>query len=571
MAGTCKTGKGCKIWLVDYWSALHSNNQLKYQKDIKKVLKIMDSQPLNEQPNNQSADKSNDKPSKLKSLLLSVLSLLAILFITLTLQSSWHNPQEQTKLDLLQTDLVLQASQPIAFQDQTSKSNVKSEIMQSLLSDRDSQNLYAQALESYQQVLNANNYLLENIQNTPISSQLQKKLTTISELRMRSGLLQMQVNDIQGAIATWQSVQELERGNISTYGMTAQILRGLWSEPQILFPDAESQIRRTLDGWYRQVALARLYQAQQRNEKLNELFQQAQIEQDAAINRLVVVNGIPLFGGSLGIILWLGLAIQWLFFRKRSPFYFNQEQRENDHSQWQVPWGLEKIWEVMVLWFSAFCLMTQLVIPLVLELLGISIRASEDFTVQAWLVLIPYVLSVAPMLPILHLSLEKYQPLPTGWFPFKFLAPQWLTWGIGGYLAAVPLVLIVSLISQKFLQGQGGGNPLLPILTDSQNALPKFLLWSTLAIAAPFFEEYLFRGFLLPSLTKYLPAWGAIALSGFLFALAHLNLADIIPLTVLGMVMGFVYWRSRNLLASMLLHCLWNSGSFLALIALGGK
>ncbi|NJL42942.1 MAG: CPBP family intramembrane metalloprotease [Pseudanabaena sp. SU_2_4] len=47
-----------------------------------------------------------------------------------------------------------------------------------------------------------------------------------------------------------------------------------------------------------------------------------------------------------------------------------------------------------------------------------------------------------------------------------------------------------------------------------------------------------------------------------MFALAHLNLADILPLTVLGMVLGFVYMRSGNLLAPMLLHGLWNSGSF---------
>ena len=215
--------------------------------------------------------------------------------------------------------------------------------------------------------------------------------------------------------------------------------------------------------------------------------------------------------------------------------------------------------------------MTQFVLPLIFEVLGIQSRASEDFSIQALLVLIPYVLSVIPMLPILQGSLAAYRPLPSGWFRFSISKPQWLLWGIGGYFAAVPLVLIVSIISQKFLQGQGGGNPLLPILTESENDFPKFILWSTLAIAAPFFEEYLFRGFLLPSLTKFLPVWGAIALSGFVFALAHLNVADIIPLTTLGIVMGFIYWKSKNLLASMLLHCLWNSGSFLALIALGGK
>ena len=42
----------------------------------------------------------------------------------------------------------------------------------------------------------------------------------------------------------------------------------------------------------------------------------------------------------------------------------------------------------------------------------------------------------------------------------------------------------------------------------------------TAAVAAPLFEELLFRGFLLPSLTKYLPGWGAIVISSFIFAAA---------------------------------------------------
>ena len=357
-------------------------------------------------------------------------------------------------------------------------------------------------------------------------------------------------------------------------GLTAQILKGLWSEPTMLFPNAETQIQRTLDGWYRKVALTKLYESQQRSEKIPELEQQSQIEVNAAINRLVIINSIPLIGGSVGLVVWLGLLVQWIFFRKSSPFHQKSQSdldQNLNQANLQVPWGLGTIWEVMVLWFTAFCLMTQLVLPLIFEFLDIQTRASEDYTIQALLVLIPYTLSVIPMLPILQASLASYHPLPEGWFRIKIIPPQWLLWGIGGYFASVPLVLIVSVISQKFLQGQGGGNPLLPILTDSQNNLPKFLLWTTLAIAAPFFEEYLFRGFLLPSLTKLLPVWAAIALSAFFFALAHLNLADIIPLTTLGIVMGFVYWRSKNLLSSMLLHCLWNSGSFFALIALGGK
>ncbi|MCA6612846.1 MAG: CPBP family intramembrane metalloprotease [Pseudanabaena sp. M158S2SP1A06QC] len=523
----------------------------------------------------------NDKSWNAKSLLLSILSLLSVFFIILTLQVSWNSSQEQTKLDLLQTDLILQATQSVNQE----QDHFAGDFLQSLISDGDPQDIYIQSLRSYQEVLQANKAALERLSqdmsgadSQSIPKQLQKKQDAISEISMRAGLLQIQTGHIQGAIATWSNVKQVEGESMTSYGLTSQILQGLWSDPTILFPNAETQIRNTLDGWYRQVALTKLYQAQQRNTELSNLSQQAQIAVDKAIKRLVIVNSIPLIGGSIGVVLWLGLIVQWIFFRKSSPFYTKLDsQSESETSQtsnqinWQVPWGMETIWEVMVLWFSAFCLITQLVLPLIFELLGIESRVSEDFTLQALLVLIPYTVSVIPMLPILRFSLASYRPLPEGWFRFKLTSPHWLTWGIGGYFAAVPLVLIVSVISQKFLQGQGGGNPLLPILTESQNILPKFLLWSTLAIAAPFFEEYLFRGFLLPSLTRFLPVWGAIAASGFLFALAHLNIADIFPLSVLGIVMGFVYWRSKNLLSSMLLHCLWNSGSFLALIALGGK
>ena len=524
----------------------------------------------------------NNKSLNAKSLLLSILSLLSILFILFTLQASWNNPQEQTKLDLLQTDLILQATQTQG----KAQDSPKDDIFQVFIGESKPQELYAQALNSYQEVLKAsksNLTSLEQLLQSPesrdyepktLSKQKQKKQTSVSEISIRTGLLQIQTGDTQGAIATWEDVAELEGQSMTSYGLTAQILKGLWSEPIMLFPNAEVQIQRTLDGWYRKVALTKLYQSQQRSEKIPELEQQAQIEVNAAINRLVIINSIPLIGGSVGILVWIGLLVQWIFFRKSSPFHRNPQgdlDQNLNQDNLQVPWGFGTIWEVMVLWFTAFCLMTQLVLPLIFEFLGIQTRAREDYTIQALLVLIPYTLSVIPMLPILQASLAVYQPLPEGWFRIKIKPPQWLLWGVGGYFASVPLVLVISIISQKFLQGQGGGNPLLPILTDSQNNLPKFLLWTTLAIAAPFFEEYLFRGFLLPSLAKFLPVWGAIALSGFFFALAHLNLADIIPLTTLGIVMGFVYWRSKNLLSSMLLHCLWNSGSFFALIALGGK
>ncbi|KAL7229851.1 hypothetical protein ACSBR2_008410 [Camellia fascicularis] len=63
-----------------------------------------------------------------------------------------------------------------------------------------------------------------------------------------------------------------------------------------------------------------------------------------------------------------------------------------------------------------------------------------------------------------------------------------------------------------------------------------------------------------------MPVWCSILVSSVAFALAHFNLQRMLPLVFLGVVMGAVFSRSRNLLASMLLHSLWNAFVFVDLM-----
>jgi uncharacterized protein len=551
-----------------------------------------------------------------KRLVLSILSFLAIATIGLSLISSWGNQQEQTRLDLLQTDLILQST---AWKGEIAENFA----VQQFLFDGKPKVVYKQALESYQKARDSNLKAIAELNQQPladlslterfaIEKKVRSKQNLVNEFELHIGLLKVETGDVQGAIATWQGVIAIEANQRTSTGLTAEILRGLWSNPIVLLPNAEGQIRRSLSGWYRYTALVQLYRAQQRLDLIPTVQAQEQVEASAAVSRLLVANAIPLVGGILGILVWIVLGVQWLFFRQSSPFarrsastdlgdlpYIetiesitkqNQSRADLDsdmrnpnslkHPTWTVPWDGETVWEVMVLWFSSFMVVSQLILPEVLGLFRSLVQNttalsfaqdSSSYTYKAFLVLIPYVLSMLPILIILKVCLQRFQPLPSPWFRFHLCSWRSPLWGIGGYLAAVPLVVIVSVLSEQFLQGQGGGNPLLPILVESHNNFAKLILWTTLAIAAPFFEELLFRGFLLPSLTKFMSVWSAIAISAFCFALAHLNLADLIPLTVLGMVLGFIYVRTKNLFAPMLLHCLWNSGSFLALVALGGN
>jgi uncharacterized protein len=238
---------------------------------------------------------------------------------------------------------------------------------------------------------------------------------------------------------------------------------------------------------------------------------------------------------------------------------------QNGELAWSTPWDWETVWQVFIV---GFFLMGQIVVPLLFAL----IPKPEVTTarVQALSTLATYLFLAAGAVTVLYLSIRQFLPLPSGWFRFK-LRGNWFLWGVGGYCAALPLVVIVSLINQRIWQGQGGSNPLLSLVLEGQDRVALAIFFFTAAIAAPLFEEFLFRGFLLPSLTRYFSVWQAILLSSFLFAVAHLSLSEILPLAVLGIVLGVVYTRSRNLLAPMLLHSLWNSGTLISLFILGSS
>ena len=75
----------------------------------------------------------------------------------------------------------------------------------------------------------------------------------------------------------------------------------------------------------------------------------------------------------------------------------------------------------------------------------------------------------------------------------------------------------------------------------------------------------------LISIKSAVSVWGAIGASSLLFAIAHLSLSEVLPLTALGSVLGVVYTRSRNLLAPMLIHAMWNSGTLMSLFLLGSN
>lgn len=103
---------------------------------------------------------------------------------------------------------------------------------------------------------------------------------------------------------------------------------------------------------------------------------------------------------------------------------------------------------------------------------------------------------------------------------------------------------------------------LMPPIPEWLEATMKELLhapfWITLisvSVFAPLFEEWLCRGIVLRSLlTKYSPAT-AIIVSAVFFAIIHFNPWQAIPAFILGLLFGYVYYKTGSLKLTMLMHC----------------
>ena len=140
--------------------------------------------------------------------------------------------------------------------------------------------------------------------------------------------------------------------------------------------------------------------------------------------------------------------------------------------------------------------------------------------------------------------------------------------GLKGWLMIIPFVLLVSLIMNLLIENQNGSNPLLEIVLNNNNYLSFILLFLTTTLLAPLFEEIIFRGILLPTLSRDFGIILGIIVSAFIFALAHLSLGEMPPLFVLGIGLGITRIASGSLLSSVIMHSLWNGLTFLNLFLL---
>jgi membrane protease YdiL (CAAX protease family) len=92
--------------------------------------------------------------------------------------------------------------------------------------------------------------------------------------------------------------------------------------------------------------------------------------------------------------------------------------------------------------------------------------------------------------------------------------------------------------------------------------IPAFL---TAVIVAPVLEELIFRGLILEGFLRNYSPTKAIIIASLLFGIAHLNIWQFIGAFLLGLFIGWVYWKTRSIGLAIGIHIVNNLTSYMAM------
>lgn len=131
--------------------------------------------------------------------------------------------------------------------------------------------------------------------------------------------------------------------------------------------------------------------------------------------------------------------------------------------------------------------------------------------------------------------------------------------GLTGWLTASVFGIIVALIFWLF----GHQIPQLPIPIP-QNINEFLVLTFIISISAGICEETLFRGFIMQAFGNWGVKW-SIIMPALLFALMHGSVYRFLPIFFLGIVYGWVAWRTNSIISTMIAHSINNGLSLVVL------
>ena len=187
-----------------------------------------------------------------------------------------------------------------------------------------------------------------------------------------------------------------------------------------------------------------------------------------------------------------------------------------------------------------------------------------------WTLVLTLILPIAVSWPVLRGKTWEQTRMELGWHTGQGIFRE-IGCGIIGYIAALPLLAVMLLITLQLMRLSGAA-PTHPVEGFLNGSTAEIVLVYFIACAwAPVFEESMFRGALFNHLRARHGWWISAGVVGLLFAAVHPQGWTTIPvLGGIGMVLcALREWRG-SLIASMAAHAL-NNGTVITLFVLTSR
>lgn len=189
----------------------------------------------------------------------------------------------------------------------------------------------------------------------------------------------------------------------------------------------------------------------------------------------------------------------------------------------------------------------------------ITIATNLIFTsLTGWIEIIAYPLIFIPPYLWMRFSMklsEKKEPVPINKPSFGKLGASL------SFILIFPLVFAFNLIIEPLSMWMDMPEFMKELMrTFSENRISSLIM---LVVFAPVLEEVFCRGIILRGLLKHYSPYKAILWSAAFFGIIHMNPWQAIPAFLIGVLMGWIYWRTRSLWTTIFIHFINNGFAYI--------
>ncbi|MEA1959525.1 MAG: type II CAAX endopeptidase family protein [Chloroflexota bacterium] len=218
----------------------------------------------------------------------------------------------------------------------------------------------------------------------------------------------------------------------------------------------------------------------------------------------------------------------------------------------ETPWNTGDVGKGILLTI----VVTIVILGLIVAFLALLVVSGSEWVLDEWFILlisgIP--LYAAMVFAVWLFSVRKYR---CGWRPLGFglIDAKGMALGATVVLACLAIGVLYDLL----LKGIGVESP----SALSPDFVGTWYNWAMIGVfavvVAPLAEETFFRGFIFQGLRKRFGYGWGVFISALLFSLAHLQPGALVPIFFLGLMLAWLYAKTKSIWPCIFAHFVYNS------------